>query len=113
MKCCDLNSGMLRHKVTLERETLTTDSIGGDSSSWSTLAADVFTMIKPVSGNERFQAMRLETNLTHTIFMRYRSDLTTKDRIDFNGRKFQIRFIKNVEERNKWLEIKAEEGPVN
>lgn len=112
MKCCDLTSGMLRHKITIERESQVQDNVGGYSSSWSTLSQP-FAFIKPMSGNERFWANRLESNLTHRIFLRYITDITTKDRIIYDGREFQIRAIINVEERDKWLELHCVEGQVN
>lgn len=112
MKCCDLNSGMLRHKITIERESLTTDIVGGQSSSWATLI-EPFALVKPVSGTERYQAMKLEADVTHRIYIRYSSVISPTDRIIFNSREMQIRAIINIEERNKWLELHCVEGPVN
>lgn len=112
MKCCDLTSGKLRHKITVERETLTTDAIGGQSSSWAT-NIEPFALVKPVSGNERYQAMKLEANITHKIYIRYTSNIRATDRVIFNSREMQIRAIIDLEERNKWLELHCVEGQVN
>lgn len=54
--------------------------------------------------------MRIEANVTHRIFIRYRSDILTSDRINYNGRLMQIRALINIEERNRWIEIYADEG---
>ena len=54
--------------------------------------------------------MRLEANTTHRIFIRYRDDFDTSDRINYAGRLMQIRAVINIEENNKWLEIYADEG---
>ena len=112
MKCCDLTSGMLRHKVVIEREVITQDSVGGYSSAWATHKT-VYAAIKPTGGSERLHAMRLESNISHKVYLRYTADITPKDRIIYNGREMQIRAVINVEERNKWLELLCSENQVN
>lgn len=109
MKCCDLTAGKLRHTITIEREQSTSDGAGGSYLTWTTVATPR-AFIKPMSGGERLQAMRLEATVTHRIFIRYRDDLLTSDRINFNGRLMQIRALINLEERNRWIEIYADEG---
>lgn len=109
MKCCDLTAGKLRHQITIEREQSVSDGGGGSTITWSTVATPR-AFIKPMSGGERLQAMRLESTVTHRIFIRYRDDLLTSDRINFNGRLMQIRALINLEERNRWIEIYADEG---
>ena len=84
----------------------------GVSSTWATQSTP-FAYVKPISGNERWQAMKLEANTTHKIYIRYESGLLESDRIIFDSREMQIRAIIDLEERNKWLEISAEEGKVN
>lgn len=109
MRCCSLTSGKLRHKINLQRQAETPDGGGGTVLAWATFASPR-AWVKPMSGGERFHSMRLEANTTHRIFVRYRTDLLTSDRIEFGGRLFQIRAIINIEERNRWLEIYADEG---
>lgn len=109
VKCCDLFPGALRNRITIQREVEASDGAGGNTLSWKNYA-EIRAFIKPVSGNERLQAMRLEANITHRIYIRYRSDLRTDDRVNYQGRLMQIRALINIEERNKWLEIYAQEG---
>ena len=111
MKCCNLTSGKLRHLVTFEREQGTDDGGGGEAITWSAIAPTVRAWVKPVSCTERMHAQRLEADVSHRVYVRYRTDLLTSDRINFNGRLFQIRAILNIEEANRWLEIYADEGP--
>lgn len=111
MKCCDLIPGKLRNQITIEREQSVPDGAGGSTITWSTVASPR-AFIKPMSGGERLQAMRLESTVTHRIFIRYRSDLLTSDRVSYKGRIMQIRALINLEERNRWLEIYADEGEV-
>lgn len=109
MKCCDLTSGKLRNTIAIQRKTGTPDGGGGSTLVWATVSSPR-AYIKPISGGERFQAMRLEADTTHRIFIRYRTDILTSDRINYRGRLMQIRAILNLEERNMWLEIYADEG---
>ena len=109
MKCCELYAGKLRNKITIEREVSTNDGLGGTTVQW-VKAVTLPAYIKPMTGSERFAAQRLEARTTHRIFIRYRADLTTTDRVVFEGRKMQIRAIIDVEERKRWIEIHAEEG---
>lgn len=109
MNCCDITSGKLRNIIDIQRATTTPDGGGGSSVVWSTIASPR-AFIKPISGGERFQAMRIEADTTHRVYIRYRADLLTSDRLNFNGRLMQIRALINIEERNRWLEIYADEG---
>lgn len=109
MKCCDLTAGMLRNKITTERKTLAPDGIGGHVVTWPVVKS-LRAFIKPLTGGESLQANRLESKLSHRVFIRYVSDIETIDRINFNGRYFQIRAIINIEERNRWIELHCEEG---
>ena len=54
--------------------------------------------------------MQLEASVSHRFTMRYRNDITAKNRLKFGTRVFNIRAVINVKERNKWLEIDADEG---
>ena len=111
MRCCDLTAAKLRNVIDIEREVKTPLPGGGSSLSWSVIASPRAYM-KPMSGGERLQAMRLDASVNQRIFIRYRDDITTSDRINYKGRLMQIRALINLEERNQWLEIYADEGQI-
>ena len=111
MKCCDLTAGKLRHSVIVERESSVSDGYGGTAITWATQAS-FRAFVKPTSGTERLFAQRLDATITHRIYCRYRTDIITSDRINFNGRLMQIKAIINIEEQNRWLEIHAVEGEI-
>ena len=116
MKCCDLNSGKLRHKILLEREEKVKDNTGGFTSTWVTHKT-LYAHIEPLTGmtnrGEVFHASKLEARISHRIHIRYFTDIKETDRLNYNGRYMQIRKILNMEERNQWIELHAEEGAVN
>lgn len=113
MKCCDLVAGKLRHVIALQKETNVPDGAGGNKLGWETYDAFVRALINPVSASERLYAMRLEHNVSHKCFIRYRTDIRSDHSVLYNGRRMQIRGIVNIEEANKWLELRLEEGAVN
>lgn len=109
MKCCEITAGMLREPITIQRQLSVSDGMGGQSIQW----IDLFTTrahVKPISGREAVQAMRLQDSITHRIMMRYRADLTALDRIIMRGQPLQIRAIINVEMKNRWLELACDQG---
>ena len=109
MKCCDLYAGKLRHSIEWQKEQTVPDGAGGVTRSWVKVA-DARALVDPMSGNERWQSMRTEANITHNIYMRYTASLTPAMRIVYDGRAFQVKAIIDLEERKKWLEVQAVEG---
>lgn len=113
MNCCALTSGMLRNRLQIERATQVPNGSGGYTNTWESITGTsmIRAYIKPLSGNERYQAARIESDVTHKVYMRYRTDFGAADRINYNGRIMQIKAVLNIEERNKWLELNVVEGP--
>jgi SPP1 family predicted phage head-tail adaptor len=108
-KCCDITAGMLRHTITIEDKSTTDDGCGGQDLAWDPVVT-VRAAIKPASGAERLFAERLEASITHKLITRYKPEIKPWMRIKFGDRYFQIRAILNIEERNRFLEIHAQEG---
>jgi SPP1 family predicted phage head-tail adaptor len=109
MGCCDFSAGGLRQTITFEEKTQIPDGCGGITDGWQKVLT-ARAQIKPVSGSERYQSMRLEATVTHQLIVRYNPFIKPWHRIRFGDRYFNIRSILNVEERNRWMIIKAEEG---
>jgi|TARA_Y100000310_G_scaffold108521_1_gene106919 SPP1 family predicted phage head-tail adaptor len=112
--------GDLRHLVDIQNATDTTDDAGGFTQVYDTVTS-VFASIKPKKGTEVYgegsQGMQLENAITHEIFIRWRDDVTfnTSSRIIFNDRKgitrtFNVRSILNLEEKDRFFKISAEEN---
>lgn len=102
-------SSSLRHRLALESEQQTPDSAGGYVRSWAHVAY-VWAEITPIGGKERLFVEKIQAESTHRIRMRYRDDITPKNRLVFDNRIFSIRAIQNVGEMKDVLEIAVEEG---
>ena len=101
-------AGRLRHRVEFQNETLSSDGQGGSTRTWATRAT-VSASIKPLRAEERFYNEQLQHNGTHSLLIRYRSDIEPTDRVKFGSRYFQIVGIINTNELNKQLVITCKE----
>ena len=111
MKCCDVTTGKLNRKITIERADRVKNSGGGYDYTWQTIHT-AYAMIKPKNGGERTHAGKLESTNMNDIVFRYIPDLLSDDRINYNGKLYQIRSIINIEEQNKWSQLVCESGVV-
>lgn len=111
MKCCDITSGMLKTPVGFQRTTRVSDGAGGFSEEWVAIpGAPTRAHIKAMSGSERFASARVEATATHKVTVRYFPGLLESDAVFWNGKRANIRFINNLEERNKFLVLDVQTG---
>lgn len=101
--------GKLRHQITIQQNTRSSDGSGGYSYTWSTFAT-IWGSVSPPNARQRFFADRLEHNITHVVVIRYMSGITSDMRISHDGRYLQIHGIRNPDERGISLELMCEEG---
>lgn len=72
--------GDLTERGTIQQNTTTTDSHGGRSSSWGTLAT-VWMHVKSYTGMEIVRAQAVASGVQHLVTTPYRADVTAKMRI--------------------------------
>lgn len=100
--------GELRSRITIEQLSDTPDGIGGKIRTWSTLKT-LWAYIEPANASERYFAQRVEDNITHKVLIRYTTGLDTSMRIVYKTRKFQIKGLKEVENKHRFIEISCME----
>lgn len=100
---------MLRNQVEVQRVSYSDDGMGGSTKTWNKVQ-DAWMRLKPLSGNERMQAMRLEATISHRAHSRADVDVKTEDRIVFDSRVFNVKAVLDLEERGKFYELDLEEG---
>jgi SPP1 family predicted phage head-tail adaptor len=112
MSCCsDYNAGMLQTTVSFQRKTQVADGAGGWTETWAAISnTPTRAFVKAMSGNERFLSMRVDAIAKWKVVTRYFAGLVEGDRILIEGRTANIRFINNVEYKNRWLEIEVDFG---
>ncbi|MDD5585630.1 MAG: phage head closure protein [Alphaproteobacteria bacterium] len=101
--------GSLQKRLTLQSESLVPDGAGGNAASWVTLAT-IWAELIPDTGGQAV-ASNFDRRITHTIRMRNPQSVAVKTgmRLVGGSRIFTIRAVVNDGERNRWLEIHAEE----
>lgn len=99
----------LRHRLTLQQPSLTSDGVGGYLRSWEEVA-ELWSEISPISGNESFEHGQTMSSRRYRIVLRHRGDIHPAMRLVFEGRVFNIRTIINRMEKDQLIEILAEEG---
>ncbi len=109
MGCGEVTVGEMKHRIAIETKTRVTDGMGGGTITWANFST-VWSKIEPRSANETFWAKHLEHRVTHKITIRYLAGVTSEMRIVFGARVFQIKGVRNLEERNRWLVLDCEEG---
>jgi len=96
-----MRAGKLDRKITLERFTSTTDAYNEPVLTWTTLAVRSASY-EPLSDGERFRAGEVAANASARFQIRWSaavSDLNPKDRLTYEGRVYEIVFVKELDRR--------------
>lgn len=89
----------LRHRVRLEATVRTATSGGAALVTWLPVA-ELWASVEPITGSERVDADARAGRLTHSVTLRYRSDVTTAHRFVFGTRILDIRSVRDLDERH-------------
>jgi len=101
-----IRAGRLDRKITIERKTTTTDSIGGVVETWATWKT-AWSEVVPVSGREALRFNRPTASRVSKFVIRYLSGLTEKDRIVHDSQNWDVIYIREIG-RREGLEVIAE-----
>jgi SPP1 family predicted phage head-tail adaptor len=101
--------GSMRQSITIQSVANTTDSGGGRGVAWSTFQT-VLAHVKQQSESSKYSQGVVDEKGAYTFTIRYVSGVTTTHRISYDSKLFNITSIINLDERNKYLVIKAVEG---
>lgn len=104
-----MRAGELRHKIEFLTVSEGQDATGGTAQEVETHFSYAMAKIKPVSGNEKFVANQVFPEATSQIICRYVAGVTTKHKIKFGERMFDILNAQNKDERGIELYIVVKE----
>lgn len=105
-----MRAGQLRHLATVQTELEDQSSMtGAVTKAWVTVAS-VYASVEPLIGRELQRAMAERAELTYTIRTRYLAGITTRHRLLYDGKTFNIRSVVDVEERHRELVLMCTEG---
>lgn len=104
--------GQMRHRVAIANPTRTADGDGGYTDTW--VAADPSPVwaridVATASNIERLVGNTIEAPISHIVTMRWHDGVTTRSRLTYDGRAFNVRGLQNIQERDRWLVLACEE----
>lgn len=103
-----MNAGQLRHRIRVQRLDDQVTASGALAERWVD-RAHVWCRIEPLGGRETYREHALHGEATHRLVMRLVAGITTKDRVLFGTREFDITGIANVDERGEKLVVLVKE----
>lgn len=107
-----INSGDLRHKITIEKLVTTTSPSGFEEESWQSWK-EVWAAKNNLSGKEFYSAKAVNEEKTVTFKVRYFPEVeemdTTKYRIAHDSKTYNITFIDNFMYLNESITFKTME----
>ena len=103
-----MRAGLLRQRLAVQSVTRSQNNYGEPTDSWSTLTT-IWGSVEPLQGRELFTARQVNPELTHKITVRYSTAITPDKRIAFGSRAFDINQVRNIDERNKTMELICKE----
>ncbi len=95
-----IRAGKLRHRVIIQEKGTTKGTRGQRTDSWTPVGDPIWSEVVTLSGSEREQARQIYASATDTVRIRYRSDITTENRIKFGTRILNIGRLDNIDQRN-------------
>ena len=101
--------GAMSKSIVIQSVTSTTDSGGGRGVTWATYKT-VLAHVKKLSGQVKYAQGVKDDKGLYEFTMRYIAGITPQHRISYNARLYSINSVINLDERNKYLVIKADEG---
>jgi SPP1 family predicted phage head-tail adaptor len=107
-----MNSGRMRHRITIQQSTQTQDSYGEPIDSWAEYAT-VWASVEPVQGRELWAQQQVQSEITIRIRIRYLSGVTSAMRVLFGSRVLSIEHVIDVKEQHKEMQLMCSEGVRN
>ena len=100
--------GPLRKQIVLKSRGIEADTYGGQTETFTTYAT-VWGSINPISGSEIITAQQQSGEITHKVIVRYNSSISITDRVYYGSRVLEILFVRNIQERNHYIELLCKE----
>ncbi len=101
-----VRAGKLRNRVVIQTNTPSDNGFGEPVVSWATLAT-VWAEVETMNGSEALASGAERTEAPVVFLFRYRSDVTTDNRLSWDGGLYDIESLENVAGRKKLLRATA------
>jgi len=105
----EITIGELKHRIELQSAAESVGDTGEVTYNWTTYAT-VYAHVAPISGNERWRREMVGSTVVYRIYIRYRNDVTTKDRVVWGDKTLEIVAVLDLNGDHRWLRLEAVES---
>ncbi|MCK5602298.1 phage head closure protein [Candidatus Pacearchaeota archaeon] len=96
--------GDLKHRITIQIRALTPNNTGSiEAIETFTDVIDVWAAIETTRGSQMWDGVEISNPFTHKIYIRFRDDMDFNKWIEFEGEKYDIVDVQDLDQRNEWL----------
>lgn len=103
-----INIGKLNKRLTFMKLAEITDEIGQTSQLLRPICT-IWGSLYPVRGMEFYEIQKVQSRITHKCYVRYHDDIDSNCYIEYNGKKYTIESVIDVDLAHKMLEIMCTE----
>jgi len=107
LKRC-MTASALNKRIIIQQLAVTVNDNGFETEAWTTYKT-VWAAAVNLSGREYYAAVAVQAEKTTEFVIRYLAGVTTKMRISFQGKCYNINSIDNVDYANKFIVLRAME----
>lgn len=99
----------LRHRAELQKLEEVPDGSGGWETTW-VKEKDIWCWIRPTSGSQRLESMRRDSEVSHEIFARFETGISTDHRIAYKSKVYRLEAVWSPDVREEYLQAVAVQG---
>ena len=103
-----MDAGKLRHRILLQTKTVSRDTFGAETVTWTTLAT-VWGSVEPMRGQEFIESQRAWAEVDTRMRIRYRDGLVPTMRATWSGHVYDVKAVIEVEERKREVQLMCRE----
>jgi len=85
-----MNPNKLDRRISVETKSTSLDANGDRVDTWTTILSSIPANVAPTGGKEFIRATRMFETASAVFMIRYRTNITQRDRILYNGRYYNI-----------------------
>lgn len=109
-----MRASTLRHRITIQQRSTTTDELGQPTTAWTDVAT-VWADVSPLSGRELLAAQAARAQINGTITIRYQRQFSdpvamAARRVLYGNRILNITSARDIDEMHQYIELSYAEG---